>query len=98
MKIYYDGFENVDGMMKDFDITSEELEGVEILYACYNGGGYDGEAHVIFRKDGKLYEVNGSHCSCYGLEGQWKPEETSAEAMLVRPNVATEAKEILSQL
>ena len=30
---------------------------------------------ILLEKDGKLYEVNGSHCSCYGLEEQWKPEE-----------------------
>ena len=36
---------------------------------------------MLFRKDGKLYEVNGSHCSCYALEGQWEPEETTVEAL-----------------
>jgi hypothetical protein len=25
--------------------------------------------------------VNGSHCSCHGLEGQWEPEETSMKAL-----------------
>ena len=25
--------------------------------------------------------MNGSHCSCYGLEGQWEPEETDLEAI-----------------
>lgn len=39
---------------------------------------------VVFRKEDKLYEVHGSHCSCYGLEGQWSPEETSFEALLDR--------------
>ncbi|MCY9107253.1 hypothetical protein [Bacillus atrophaeus] len=29
---------------------------------------------MLFEKDGELYEVNGSHCSCYGLEGQYSPE------------------------
>lgn len=94
----YFGFDSQEDMMSNFAIGSEQLEGVEILYACYDGGGYEGSAHVIFRKDGKLYEVNASHCSCYGLEGQWEPEETSAVALLVRPNVAVEAKEILKQL
>jgi hypothetical protein len=53
----------------------------EVLFASYGGGSYEGDAVVIFRKGEKLYEVNGSHCSCYGLEGQWKPEETSLEAL-----------------
>src|ERR1700756_4478230 len=56
----------------------------EVLFASYGGGSYEGDALVIFKHDGKLYEVNGSHCSCYGLEGQWKPEETSVEALAMR--------------
>ena len=98
MKTYFGGFETQADMVRDFELTSEKLEGVEILYACYDGGGYDGEAHVIFRKEGKLYEVNASHCSCCGLEGQWRPEETVVAALLMRPNVSNEAKEILRQL
>lgn len=54
---------------------------IEILLAWYGYGDYEGDAFVLFRKDGKLYEVNGGHCSCNGLEGQWDPEETSIEAL-----------------
>ena len=49
----------------------------EILFASYGGCSYAGDALVLFERDGKLFEVNGSHGSCYGLEGQWNPEETS---------------------
>jgi len=56
----------------------------QILFASYGGRSYEGDAWVIFTKDRKLYEVNGSHCSCFGLEGQWKPEETSWEAIAMR--------------
>jgi hypothetical protein len=35
----------------------------------------------FFEKNGILYEVSGSHCSCYGLEDQWEPEETSIESL-----------------
>lgn len=56
----------------------------EILFAAYGGGSYEGTATVFYRKDDKLYEVNGSHCSCYGLEDQWLPEETSVEAIKMR--------------
>jgi len=62
----------------------EELSGVEILLAYYDYEDYSGSAFVLFRKDGKLFEVNGGHCSCYGLEGQWTPEETTAEALVFR--------------
>lgn len=53
----------------------------EVLLASYTYEDYSGEAFVLFRKGDKLYEVNGGHCSCYGLEGQWEPEETSVEAL-----------------
>ena len=60
---------------------SPEFKGVEILLASYGSGGYEGSAFVLFRRDGQLYEVNGSHCSCYGLENQWDPELTTVEAL-----------------
>lgn len=59
----------------------------EIILAAYGGGSYNGDAFVLFERDGKLYEVNGSHCSCYGLEDQWKPEETSWAALAMRPDL-----------
>lgn len=72
-------------VMSYFRIGEEDLEGVEILLASYDEvWAYDGEAYVLFRKDGKLYEVHGSHCSCYGLEGQWEPEETTLESIEYR--------------
>lgn len=77
---YYVGFE---GIKYDFLISDVELEGVDILLAYYSYEQYEAEglAFVLFRKDGALYEVNGGHCSCYGLEGQWKPEEVSLEEL-----------------
>ena len=54
----------------------------EVIFAAYGGGGYDGTAIVVWERDGKLYEMNGSHCSCYGLdESMGGPEETSKEAL-----------------
>ncbi len=47
----------------------------EVLWADYETEGYDGSALVIYRQGDKVFEVSGSHCSCYGLEGQWEPEE-----------------------
>ena len=57
----------------------------DILMASYEVPGYEGYAFVLFQRDGQLFEVHGSHCSCYGLEGQWKPEATSWEALAMRP-------------
>lgn len=59
------------------ELENERWKGVEILLASYANECYSGSAFVLFRRDGSLFEVNGSHCSCYGLEGQWSPEETS---------------------
>lgn len=56
----------------------------EVLLASYAYECYEGDAFVLFVKNGKLFEVNGSHCSCYGLEGQWQPEETSISALRKR--------------
>jgi hypothetical protein len=68
----------------DFDIDVAILAGAEILVHYYSYEDYSGEAFVLFRRDGKLYEVNGSHCSCCGLEGQWGPEETDVKSLLHR--------------
>lgn len=48
----------------------------KILYADYTYENYSGDAYVLgFDKEqNKFFEVHGSHCSCYGLEGQWEPE------------------------
>ena len=72
------------GMCGDFQIEEPALNGLNILLATYTYEDYSGDAFVLFEKDGKLFEVNGGHCSCYGLEGQWEPEETTSEALLTR--------------
>ena len=92
MDIYFENFSCIDDVKKEFRISDEEVEGIEIIYAAYDTPSYEGYAHVIFIKDHKIYEVNGSHCSCNGLEDCWDPEETSILALLDRPNVSNEAK------
>ncbi len=68
-------------LLSEFKIPESALDGVEILFAAYTYENYNGDAFVIFRKDDKLYEVNAGHCSCYGLEDQWEPEETTIKAI-----------------
>lgn len=65
----------------DFQVDIEFLEELNILVATYTYQNYEGSAFVLYESNGKLYEVNGSHCSCYGLEGQWIPEEASLDEM-----------------
>lgn len=64
--------------------TDEFRKEEKILFAYYSVESYSGDTFVLFEQDGKLYEVTGSHCSCYGLEGQWEPEETTIEALAHR--------------
>lgn len=72
-----------------FGLSDEDLAGVEILLASYGSADYEAEAFVLFRRDGQLFEVNGSHGSMDCLakdqwdypQSQWEPEETSVEAL-----------------
>lgn len=74
-----------DEMVRNFNLNKDDLRDVDILLASYcDEWGLEGDAFVLFRHDGRLFEVNGSHCSCHGLEGQWNPEETTKEALLHR--------------
>jgi len=95
MTVYHGQFENKKDIIANFFDDPEytwkhshtykgELDDIEILFASYTYECYEGDAFVLFRKDGKLFEVNGGHCSCYGLEGQWDPEETTKEALMHR--------------
>ena len=73
-------------VLDEFQVKHSVAAGHEILFAVYSQRSYEGEAFVLTRKDGRLYEVNASHCSCYGLENQWEPEETTIEALTHRLN------------
>lgn len=72
------------GELKEY---AGELDGANVLLASYGRPMCSGYAFVLFERDGKLYEVNGSHCSCYGLEDQWDPEETTVEALRHRLDI-----------
>lgn len=72
--MHLDGFRSIDDLEAKFQI---KLNDEEIIFAEYSMGDYDGQAWVVFQREGELYEVNASHCSCYGLEGQWDEEKTS---------------------
>ncbi len=77
-------YANVESWLQSKDLVKKylkEWENINILFASYGQDNYSGEAFVLFEQDGKLYEVNAGHCSCYGLENQWTPEETNIEAL-----------------
>lgn len=83
-----------------FKIPANSLDGCTLLVAVYSLG-YDGCALVVYEKGGTLFEVNGGHCSCYDLEGQWSPEETSVDSLRLRSydtDIQTELNEYLAKL
>jgi len=67
----------IEALRNDFRLRNGELEGVNIIIGYYDYDNYYGKAFVLYEKEGKLFEVNATHCSCYGLEGSWYPEEVS---------------------
>ena len=81
--------EKKEEMTKEID----RYKDVNILFASYSYANYSGDAWVLFEQDGQLFEVNGSHCSCYGLEGQWNKEPVVLEELknrLEKGNLGTE--------
>lgn len=82
---YFDCFEDIADVRREFGIDDAEIADEEVLVAVYEQPNYDGAAFVLFERDGALYEVNGSHCSCFGLEDQWQPELTTWAALAIRP-------------
>lgn len=95
------------GLLSDFGIDKSQIDGATILVASYTYEDCSGSAYVLFERDGKLFEVHGSHCSCYGLSEssysgdtttQWEPEETFAAAIQHRIDNGTfwESDEIKS--
>ena len=76
------GFEDIKDIEREFQCKL--TDDIEILIAWYSYASYEGSAFVLFRQDGKLFEVEGSHCSCNGLEGLWEPVETSTATLKKR--------------
>ena len=83
-------FKSKQDIIRNYECDENALDGATIHLAWYGYGSYWGSSLVVFERDGKLYEVNGFHCSCCGLEGQWEPEETSWEALAMRNLYADE--------
>lgn len=81
---YIENFKDNADVIKEYAAPADALDGATVYLAWYGYGSYCGESLVIFEKDKQLYEVNGSHCSCHGLEDQWQPETTSWEALALR--------------
>ena len=70
----------------------ERLDRLDVLIAYESVGswGCDSTSFFVFKdkETGVLYEMHGSHCSCYGFEGQFCLEETTVEALKSRVEYA----------
>lgn len=86
--MFYGRWDSKEDVARDFASSYGELDqnvlNADIIFAAYDTPDYEGYAMVLLRENGKLFEVHGSHCSCYGLEGQWEPEEVEPEVLLER--------------
>lgn len=80
--MYYGEFTCLNDIVSNFNITNQKVDDMVVLFAAYNFEYYDGFALVIYVQNGKFYIVEGSHCSCFGLEDQWNPDEMPIEALL----------------
>lgn len=77
--IYSGDFSSWSDVRSYFEIDVAEPD--QVLYAVYDCPDYEGYADVIYRVGDRFYWAHGSHCSCYGLEGQWDPEEYSQQEL-----------------
>lgn len=70
-------------IVDSYEVARELVDMFDILIAYESVGNYGCDSSSFFllrdRKTGTLFENHGSHCSCYGFEGQWGPEETTVE-------------------
>jgi len=69
--------------------VKDTIEGLDILVAYESVGswGCDSTSFFLFKDSkGKLYEMHGSHCSCYGFEDQFRLEKTERQALWYRMN------------
>lgn len=76
-------------LIEEYEADPNILEDLEILigYESVGDWGCDSSSFFLLKdKDGNLYEVHGSHCSCYGFEGQFDLEKTTIEALKFRIN------------
>jgi len=71
-----------DGYAHDESIARELDEyDIVIAYESVGSWGCDSSSFFLLRhkSSGEMFEVHGSHCSCYGFEGQFELEAVTVE-------------------
>ena len=68
--------------------SSKKLDGMSVIlaYESVSDSREYAKSFFLLKRncDGALFEVHGSHCSCYGFEGQLDLEETIPAALKYR--------------
>ena len=79
---YFDSSYNYD--TREYD-TVEMPDHLHIFWSHYTYEDYSGYGEVWgFNTDTQMFfSVSGSHCSCYGLEGQWDEEPYTYDEMVL---------------
>lgn len=80
MEVYRGSFDSWADVQREFQMDVPEPD--DVIYAEYDTPCYDGYANVIYRNGDRYYWAYGSHCSCYGLEEQWDPEEYDGRSLI----------------
>lgn len=83
--IYAGDLNNYDDLWQAADTHGGIPNPDELVFAWYESGSYEGSGYAIYERDGKVYEVETSHCSCYGpwSEG-WRADETNWPSIIAR--------------
>ena len=80
--VYFGDFGSWQDVMEQFQVPEQDRPAPDqVIYAAYDCPSYEGYADVIYRIGDRYFWASGSHCSCYGLEDQWQPEEYSREQL-----------------
>lgn len=68
-------------IIRQYEAGLSEVEAYDILVAYEEQEGYESSSFFLLqrRADGVFFENHASHCSCYGYEGRFTPEETTLE-------------------
>lgn len=76
------------GTAEEVSDAYNQLSKLDVLIAYSSVGDYgcDSSSFFLFKdkETGVLYELHGSHCSCFGFEGQFQLEESNAAALKLR--------------
>jgi hypothetical protein len=102
MRKYFGIFTDYEELCLQYNISPEDIPASfprpeEVVAAEYQYQDWNGDAYILFERDGVPYEVYSSHCSCYGLS--WEeddPEETTWGTLVARPGWANSAPEAVT--